>query len=125
MPSMHSFAVPVEMPFDWESLLAFLRLRATPGIETVTGSSYTRTFNNAGPQTFSVTHDPATAKLQIVYSGDISARGIVQDGTRQIFKTNVDTGPIEAFLGREPWIASFVRENPGLRVPGGWSAFEV
>src|ERR1700686_3215550 len=69
MPSTHSFALPVWMPFDWESLLAFLRLRATPGVETVTDSAYTRTISEgASPQTLSVSYDQAGASLQIVYS---------------------------------------------------------
>ncbi len=72
---MHSFALPVQTPFDWESLLAFMRVRATPGVETVTERVYTRTITDAaGPQTLSVTYDPCGAMLQIAYSGNAAAR---------------------------------------------------
>ena len=55
---MNKFALPVQQPFDWESLLAFLRLRATPGVEIVTDSAYTRTITGgAAAQTLSVTYD--------------------------------------------------------------------
>ncbi len=47
---MNTFAIPVQQPFDWESLLAFLRLRATPGVETVTDSAYTRTYPMVAPR---------------------------------------------------------------------------
>lgn len=126
MSSLHSFALPVQMPFDWESLLAFLRLRATPGVETVTDSAYARTITDgAAPHTLSVAYDRTRESLHIEYSGDASARALVQSRAKQIFKTDVNTDPIEAFLGRDTWLAGFVTRQPGLRVPGGWSAFEI
>jgi len=126
MPSLHTFAVPVRMPFDWESLLAFLRLRATPGVETVTDSAYIRTIAEAtAPATLRVTYDRANAGLHISYAGAADARGPVESRVKQIFKTDVSTGPIEEFLGRDLWLAGYVARQPGLRVPGGWSTFEV
>jgi DNA-3-methyladenine glycosylase II len=123
---MNSFALPVQLPFDWESLLAFLRLRATPGVETVTGSAYSRTITDGvAAQTLIVTYDPAGASLQIAYSGSKNARGMVAARIKQLFKADVSTGPIEAFLGRDQWLAGFVTRRPGLRVPGSWRAFEV
>jgi len=126
MASPHSFALAVQMPFDWESLLEFMRRRATPGVETVTDAAYSRTITDgAGPQTLSVTYDPAGASLQIAYSGNGRARSVVESRAKQIFKTDVSTAPIETFLGRNRWLGGFVARQPGLRVPGGWFAFEV
>src|SRR5215831_9992484 len=77
MASMHSFALPVQMPFDWESLLAFMRVRATPGVETVTERAYTRTITDgATPQTLSAIYDPAGTCLRIAYSGDAGTRSV-------------------------------------------------
>ena len=42
-----------------------------------------------------------------------------------MFKPDVNTAPIEAFLCRDPWLAGFVKRQAGLRVPGGWSALEI
>jgi DNA-3-methyladenine glycosylase II len=126
MASMHSFALPVQMPFDWESLLAFMRVRATPGVETVTERAYTRTITDGvGPQTLSVTYDPAGACLRIAYSGDAGTRSVVERRAKQIFKPDVSTLPIETSLRRDKWLAEIVARQPGLRVPGGWSAFEI
>jgi DNA-3-methyladenine glycosylase II len=114
------------MPFDWESLLAFMRVRATPGVEMVTDSAYTRTITDGTvPQTLSVTYDPASACLQIAYSGNAAARSVVERRMKQIFKPDVSTLPIETFLSRDKWLAGMVARQPGLRVPGGWSAFEI
>src|SRR5579864_3202681 len=106
MASPHSFALPVQMPFDWESLLEFMRRRATPGVENVTDVAYTRTITDGtAPQTLSVTYDPDGACLQIAYSGNGRARSMVECRAKQIFKTDVSTAPIETFLGRDKWLA--------------------
>jgi DNA-3-methyladenine glycosylase II len=126
MAMAHSFTFPVQLPFDWESLLAFLRLRATPGVETVIDSAYSRTIADAAaPQTLSVAYDPTSASLQVTYSGDPGARALVEGRAKQIFKPDASTAPIEAFLGRDAWLAGLVTRQPGLRVPGGWSPFEI
>ena len=123
---MNTFTLPVQQPFDWESLLAFLRLRATPGVEIVTDSAYTRTIADAGgAHTFSVTYQSQAAALQVAYSGEASAQNLVETRARQIFKSLVNTIPIEAFLCRDPWLSGFIKRQAGLRVPGGWSALEI
>jgi 3-methyladenine DNA glycosylase/8-oxoguanine DNA glycosylase len=126
MARLHTFAVPVQPPFDWEYLLAFLRVRATPGVETVTDSAYSRTIADGdAPQTLSVTYDCIGCTLQVAYSGEAAARSMVESRAKQIFKPDVSTRPIEAFLSRDAWLGGFVTQQPGLRVPGGWSAFEI
>lgn len=126
MSSTRSFLLPVQQPFDWDSLLAFLRLRATPGVETVTDSAYARTITEGvAAQTLSVTYDSKAAALQVVYSGEASTRNLVESRVMQMFKPDVSTAPIEAFLGRDPWLNGFVQRQAGLRVPGGWSALEI
>jgi DNA-3-methyladenine glycosylase II len=126
MPAMHSFELPVRLPFDWEYLLAFLRLRATPGVEAVTELAYTRTIaDNEAPQSFSVTYHQPSASLRISHSASMHARPAIEARVKHIFKANINTVPIEASLGRDLWLTRFVSRQSGLRVPGGWSAFEI
>jgi DNA-3-methyladenine glycosylase II len=126
MASLHKFVLPAEQPFDWQSLLAFLRLRATPGVETVTDSAYARTISEGNAaQTFSVTYEHAAIGLEIAYSGETCTRKLIEARARQIFKPDVSTAQIEAFLARDPWLGGFVKRQAGLRVPGGWSALEI
>jgi DNA-3-methyladenine glycosylase II len=123
---MNSFTLPVQQPFDWESLLAFMRLRATPGVEIVTDSAYTRTITeDAAAHTFSVAYDSQAAALPVAYSGEASARSLMESRAKEIFKPDVNTMPIEAFLSRDRWLSGFVKRQAGLRVPGGWSALEI
>lgn len=128
MAQANHFSLPVKSPFDWESLLAFLRARATPGVETVTESAYERTLHDDGsPQTLRVTYDRPGTRLNVDFSSDVKEARLGAAGARvqQIFKTDVPTDAIETFLGRSGPLAAFVRRQPGLRVPGGWCAFEV
>jgi DNA-3-methyladenine glycosylase II len=126
VPPTYSFVLRVQQPFDWQSLLAFLRLRATPGVEVVTDSIYRRTIiDGVEAQTFSVTYDPAAKVLRIAYSGEIGTQKLIEARAKQIFKPDVNTVPIEAFLARDPWLGGFVKRQAGLRVPGGWSALEI
>lgn len=126
MSSIHSSRLPVEQPFDWESLLAFLRLRATPCVEIVTDSAYTRTFTgDAEAQTLSVTYDTTTSSLLVVCSGTASTQNLAEKRARQMFKPDLSTVLIEAFLCRDAWLRGMVKRQAGLRVPGGWSALEI
>ena len=126
MSSSHSFTLPVQQPFDWESLLVFLRLRATPGVEIVSDSAYTRTITEgAAAQTFSVTYDGKATALQVAYSGESNVQSLIANRAKQIFKPDLNILPIEVFLCRDPWLSGFVKRQAGLRVPGGWSALEI
>lgn len=126
MPAQYSFTLPVQAPFDWRSLLAFLQRRATPGVEIVSDSAYTRTLGEGSAlHKVSVTHDRARSTLQIWGTGVAEAGGDVERRVQQLFRPDVNTASIETFLGRDRRLKQFVAQHPGLRVPGGWSALEV
>ncbi|HWZ44638.1 MAG TPA: AlkA N-terminal domain-containing protein [Candidatus Saccharimonadales bacterium] len=124
----HDFEIPASLPFDWPSLMAFLQLRATPGVEAVRDGVYVRTFGTvAHPGTLSVSFDPGSSCLRVEHPGsslneddeEIARR------LRQLFRTTIDTTSIERFLGKDRWLREYVKRHPGLRVPGGWNAFEI
>jgi AraC family transcriptional regulator, regulatory protein of adaptative response / DNA-3-methyladenine glycosylase II len=126
MAGINRFALPVQAPFDWPSLLAFLRIRASPGVERVTESAYGRTIGSSGPpQMVSVTYDTSGLSLQVSYTAASCERSTVEAAIRQIFQPDVKTRPIEAFLGRDRRLSAWIARQPGLRVPGGWCAFEI
>ena len=126
MAGIDKFALPVQTPFAWHSLLAFLRIRATPGVEIVTEAAYVRTIGDGGLRRMvSVTYDTSGSSLEVSYTAAACERDIVAAGVRRIFQPDVKTGPIEAFLGRDRRLSALVARQPGLRVPGGWCAFEI
>lgn len=120
------FDLPVTQPFDWPALMAFLKVRATPGVESVIDGVYSRTFGVAAhPAKLSVSYDPHQSCLRVEHSGSAADEKQIAPRIRQIFRTEVDTAPIEKFLQKDRWLRGFVRRQPGLRVPGGWNAFEI
>src|SRR5262249_23131734 len=94
--------------------------------EKVTEAAYIRTISGSGPQqTVSVTYDTSKSKLQVSYTAAACERSIVELGVRRTFQPDVKTRPIEAFLGRDRRLSTLMVRQPGLRVPGGWCAFEI
>src|ERR1017187_7186074 len=65
-PSGLQLRLPYRRPFDWGSLIAFLRQRAMPGVEFVTENSYQRTIEMAGvPGILTVKPDATGPRLVV------------------------------------------------------------
>ncbi|HEX7088469.1 MAG TPA: AlkA N-terminal domain-containing protein [Vicinamibacterales bacterium] len=118
--------LPYREPYDWPAMLAFLRARAIPGVESVSGGVYSRTIAFDGhcgiirvaagsDRTLHVT--AAFPKLDRLPS--IIAR------LRRMFDLGADPPAIAAHLSEDAVLAPLVARRPGLRVPGAWDAFEL
>src|SRR4051794_14068191 len=115
----------VRTPFAGAALLGFLAVRAVPGVEAVTGTSYSRTLrlpHGTGsvelelvdhPETGATAFVPATFQLDDVR--DLTA---AVERARRLLDADCDPMAIgDAFAG-DPVLGPLVRETPGLRVPG-------
>lgn len=119
-------------PFDWPRLLAFLATRAIPGVESVDGTSYRRSFrigDAAGTVCVAPARDNNAIEVTIcpVSGGRPSAtpvRSIVAR-LRRLFDLNADPGAIRDALHADPHIGSRLARAPGLRVPGAFTGFEL
>lgn len=114
-------------PFDWRTMLEFFDRRAIPGIESVTDTSYRRSFTLAGNAGhFTVGFSPAdyTALLTINYPDSSQLLGIVEQ-VRNLFDLKADSSWIDGVLGKDSQLAPLVAANPGLRVPGCWDGLEI
>jgi AraC family transcriptional regulator of adaptative response / DNA-3-methyladenine glycosylase II len=117
-------------PFVWPALLAFLRARAIPGVEHVTGDAYQRTVSGAGqgaaPGVVTVRADatrPAlVAEVSPMLAGELMS---IATRLRRLFDLDADPLAIAEQLGRDPALAPRVAAEPGLRVPGAFDAFEL
>jgi AraC family transcriptional regulator, regulatory protein of adaptative response / DNA-3-methyladenine glycosylase II len=114
-------------PFDWTSILNFLRDHAIPGVESVVEDSYRRTIEIDGVYgELDVRPDPTQAQLIVRirlprYEGLMS----VADRVRGIFDLRADPLQISNHLRRDPLLESLLDARPGLRVPGTWDGFEA
>ena len=113
-------------PYDWDAMLAFLSLRAIPGVETVRDGVYARTIAiGAGRGMISV-RPAGDDKLSVtVRFPDLTALPSIIARVRRVFDLAADPVTIGAHLSQDPALAPLVATRPGLRVPGAWDGFEL
>ncbi len=119
--------LPFQPPFDWARLLRFFDGRATAGVEAVENGTYLRAIDwNGDCGTLAISRHPKNDCLVAVFAGDVSrhADALIAP-LRRMFDLHAEPEAIRAHLSADPWLAPLVRNAPGLRVPGAWSAFEL
>jgi len=114
-------------PYDWDSMLGFLRARAIPGVEVIENSTYRRTAALDGAiGTVAVTHLPQHQSLGVtIHFPRIQSLPAIVARVRRMFDIGADIQTIDAHLSHDPRLAPWVAQRPGLRAPGGWDGFEL
>ncbi|RZI79797.1 MAG: DNA-3-methyladenine glycosylase 2, partial [Microbacterium sp.] len=120
--------IGVREPFAGADLLAFLALRAVPGVEAVGPGWYERSL--------SLPHGPGVIRVELVDrpAGQVPCRLTLADArdlapalerTRRLLDADADPVAVDEQLGNDPRLAPLVRRRPGLRVPGHVDGLEV
>lgn len=112
-------------PYHWPFVRDFLAVRAIPGTEDVTTSSYRRIFSSQNCQgVIEATYQGSKNAFAVTLTiSNLSAvRQIVENLTR-VLDLHADPQVIEAALARAGIPQSRLCE--GIRLPGVWSAFEA
>ncbi len=121
---LHQLTLPIQGQMAWQHMLAFYRLRAIEGIETVSDNSYARhCIVDSQPAWFeaSLSSDQRSIELSFSLSNMGQLQSLVSS-VRRMLDLDCDTTIIEDHLSAiEPQL---VRLN-GLRIPGVWSAWEA
>jgi len=114
-------------PYDWDSMLVYLRARAIPGVEVVESESYRRTVEIDGfVGSVEVMHLPQRQSLGVtIRFPNVSLLPAIVTRVRRLFDVGADIETIGAHLSRDPLLAPLVARRPGLRAPGGWDGFEL
>ena len=114
-------------PYDWPSMLAFLRARAIAGVEWIDSERYCRTFSQDGELgTVEISHLPERESLSVnIRVADLRALPAVIARVRRVFDLGADVAEIGAHLAQDPLLAPLIAARPGLRAPGGWDGFEL
>jgi len=117
--------LPYRAPYDWEAMLAFLAMRAIPGVEVVDGGRYRRTIGLGG-EAGVLTVEPGEGRLAVtVKFARLSALPTIIARVRRVFDLAADPAVIGEHLSADPALAPLVAARPGLRVPGAWDGFEL
>jgi AraC family transcriptional regulator of adaptative response / DNA-3-methyladenine glycosylase II len=118
--------LPYRSPYDWPAMLAFLRARAIPGVETVSRDGYARTIEIAGAHgTVAVRPTAGSALRATIQFPQLSALPTIVARLRRVFDLAADPEVIGAHLAEDPALAPLVAARPGLRVAGAWDGFEL
>jgi AraC family transcriptional regulator, regulatory protein of adaptative response / DNA-3-methyladenine glycosylase II len=114
-------------PYDWDSMLIFLRARAIPGLEIVENGSYLRTVGMDGfTGSLQVSHLPARQSLCVnIRFPRVQSLPAIISRVRRLFDLGADIETIDAHLSVDRLLAPLVAQRPGLRAPGGWDGFEL
>jgi len=114
-------------PFDGRALLAYLALRALPGVEEVNGNVYRRSVR-VGDESgvIAVALDGEAPGVHLTLPARlVPAATRLAARARRLFDLDADPAPIRAELRRDPALAARLRRCPGVRVPGAFSGFEL
>ena len=121
-----SVRLPYRPPYDWDAMLSFLRARAIPGVEIVSGDTYRRSIAiGANCGVISVTSADKNRIDVAVRFPDMAALPQIIARVRRVFDLAADPDTIGAHLALDPRLAPLVAARPGLRVPGAWDGFEL
>ena len=125
LPTTMRFELAYRPPYDWPSLLDFLRARAIAGVESVEDHGYARTLAiERGDETIvgwiAVTKSPRRNALVLTVAASL-ARVVptVLSRARHAFDVGCDPEAIAQQLG------ALAHAHPGLRVPGTCDGFEL
>jgi AraC family transcriptional regulator, regulatory protein of adaptative response / DNA-3-methyladenine glycosylase II len=114
-------------PYHWNGMLAFLAMRALPGVEAVELGVYRRSISlNGQDGYFEVSLDEKNNALAVrIQFGDPRALFFIIERIRAMFDLNADWTVIVRSLRTDPILAERVDSAPGLRVSGCWNGFEL
>ena len=125
--NQYEFRLRFRPPYNWQNMLDFFSLRATPGVEVVTSGIYRRSiFLNGHAGYFEVALDPSEDFLAVrVQFGDPRSLFHIIERIRAMFDLNADWAAIAASLRADPLLSRRLEMQPGVRVPGCWDGFEL
>jgi len=119
--------LPYRKPFDWQSIIDFLAVRATPGVEQVVANTYLRTITiDEQPGVIECRHDERDESVSLTLHG-IATTVMFQvvQRVREMLDLEAPVADIADVLGADEDLAWRLRNNPGIRVPGAWDGFEL
>lgn len=112
-------------PFAASPLLAFLAVRAVPGVEEADGATYARSLRTGhGCALVRLAPDGAHVALRARLD-DLRDLEEVVRRCRRLLDLEVDPAAVGAHLAADALLAPLVAAAPGLRVPGSAEPFET
>ena len=114
-------------PYDWQGILAFLKARMMKEVEWITDEAYWRTVRMGKHKGWiAVRHAPEKRALMVEFTHTLApVLPALLGRLRNLFDLSSRPDLIAAHLAQDPRLKKSVLDNPGLRVPGAFSGFEL
>jgi len=114
-------------PLDWNLLLKYLAPRCTPGVETVSGITYSRTLRVGRSRGWLSVYAEGEARARTVeLSPSLLDQGdAVRERLSRLLDAETDVRRINRALSADPLLAPLIERHPGLRVAGAVDRFEL
>jgi AraC family transcriptional regulator, regulatory protein of adaptative response / DNA-3-methyladenine glycosylase II len=124
-PESIELRLACRQPFDGESAIRFLGLRAVPGIEELDGPDFRRSL--------SLGHGGGVAELRLegeavrcrLWLDDLRDLASAVSRCRRLLDLDADPLSVSDHLGEDRILGGLVRGRPGLRVPASIDGFEL
>ena len=117
--------LPYRQPYGWSELLEFFAGRATPGVELVTDGRYLRTVRIGDRSGVIDVQDTGGALSLTVHGIATDTLFAAVQRTRSLFDLDAPIDDIGEALSQDRTLRSWMKDNPGIRVPGAWDGFEL
>lgn len=118
--------LPVQPPFAWPQLLAFMAGRGAAGVEAASGLHYRRTVALHGHLGWLSATPSSATQITVELSADLApVQHEIAARLAVLFNTQAPAAAIDAHLAQQPLLAPLVAAVPGLRVPGTFDGFEL
>ena len=114
-------------PYDWKSILWFLKKRMMIGVESIEHETYQRTFElGESKGWFEVNNDDKACRLRIkIHTTKPLHLMEIANRIKRMFDLDADPLAIQKVIEKPKALKSITKKYPGLRIPGAWDGFEV
>ena len=119
--------LPFTYPYDWQSIILFYQAHSIPGVERVMDDSFARAFRfdqSIGFVRVRAIADKPRLKVWIMPENPQLVPEVLRR-VRKMFDLDCAPALIARSFASIPLFARLYRRFPGLRLPGGWDAFET
>ncbi|MFT5702396.1 MAG: AraC family transcriptional regulator of adaptative response / DNA-3-methyladenine glycosylase II [Desulforhopalus sp.] len=122
-----SLRINYKKPFDFDSILSFLRKRAIKGVENVTTSSYSRTFRTESSSGFFVVaNNSKDGCLELtIDASDLRCYMTIYNRVRKMFDVDTDFSAINARFSTDKHLSTGMVDGHVPRLPVAFDPFEA
>jgi AraC family transcriptional regulator of adaptative response / DNA-3-methyladenine glycosylase II len=114
-------------PFDFQSLMRTYEAHRVGNLEWFENGKMIRVIEKRGKVgKITISNDPENSRLWVeIDFPDLTQIHVIVTQVRNLFDLESDPIVVANSLELDPQFKSFLKENPGIRLPTGWDSFEV